>query len=115
MILGVVAFAWTTLVPLKNLAPDLVWPLYPLGGAVLGAVLTHATRNAGRRTIGRVLLCLGMLALAGIVGFVLLYRGDEIYIGPVPIESVIALTFLPLPLWLLLSSRSTVPELRAFP
>ncbi len=108
-ILGVACFAWAALflgIRIKNVAPNPDWPLYLLAGAVLGAVLTRATRNAGRR-LRRVLAALGTLALVGIVAMVVLNRGGDMYIEFLPVESFVALTLLPLPLWLFLSSRAT--------
>ena len=114
MTLGIVSFAWAALILLMRLrvAPNSYWPLYLLGGAVFGAVSTRVTRNADQHAIAGVLVVLAALALGAIVGMIFLNPGSDIYIEFMPAETFIALTLLPIPVWLFLSSRAKEPEIR---
>jgi len=107
IVIGAVAFSWAAFVIFDRvLWPKPLWPLHLLGGALFGAAATIVTRNAARGTLGRVLAALGYVSV-GAIGAVLLDRsGGCVYFVFLPLYKFKALTLLPIPLWLFLSSRA---------
>jgi len=107
--LGVGAFAWGALVFFSSFHKSPYWLIV---GAVLGGAATIVTRDAGRRSLGRFLAALGYVSL-GVIGVVLLQPSDGCVVAQipfsrsvVPLEKFLAVTMLPIPLWLFLSSRA---------
>jgi hypothetical protein len=112
IVVGAGAFSWAAFVIFDRvLWPKPHWPLHLLGGAVFGAAATIVSRNAAQRALGRVLAALGYVSVGAIGAVLLQHSGDCVYVEflpgvALPLAKFKAVTLLPIPLWLFLSSRA---------
>jgi hypothetical protein len=99
---GVGAFAWGALVFFSFFHKSPYWLIV---GAVLGGAATIVTRDAGRRSLGTFLAALGYSSICCAV-LLFLTPSTDVYIESLPWGKFMAISVLPMSLWLLLSSRA---------
>jgi len=99
---GVGGFAWGALVFCGSWHKSPYWLIV---GAILGGAATIVTRDAGRRSLGPFLAALGYCSTFFAV---LLFLGPstDVYIEFLPAGKFMAISLLPMSLWLFLSSRA---------
>jgi len=99
---GVGAFSWGAVVLFGSWFKSPYWLIV---GAAFGGAATIMTRDAGRRSLGPLLAALGYSSVFFIV-LLLLTPSTDVRPMSLPWGTFMAITLLPISLWLFLSSRA---------
>jgi hypothetical protein len=109
VLVGVGAFAWGALIFFSAFIHKS--PYWLIVGAVLGGSATIGTRDAGRRSLGTFLAALRYSSICFAV-LLFLTPSTDVYIECLPWGKFMAISVLPMSLWLFLSSRAGRRESR---